>query len=204
VVVTLEVNRQDILKMFAYHSLCDSLKSNSRKIKTNQIKDGEREKGGGAKIPSKRSVLNANHGAYRRLSGLIGFGRPAEFGLYRPRHFQRSLPWPGPLGTLPSAGLGEYLRVVLVDTYCTEVWCQAMPCLAEGVYREAYYNLVASLGARINWFSGFYCVYLFGIIVFFRLAVDYLISSNQGFIYLKTATTVKRGLTVRRCVCPNG
>jgi len=66
VVVTLEVkNRQDILKMFAYHSLCDSLKSNSRKIKTNQIKDEAREKGGGAKIPLKRSVLNANHGAYR-------------------------------------------------------------------------------------------------------------------------------------------
>jgi len=36
VVVTLEVNRQDILKMFAYRSLCDSSKSNSRKIKTNQ------------------------------------------------------------------------------------------------------------------------------------------------------------------------
>jgi len=72
VVVTLEVNRQDILK----------IKSNSRKIKTNQIKDGEREKGRGAKIPLKRSVLNANHGAYRRLSGLIGFGRLVEFGLY--------------------------------------------------------------------------------------------------------------------------
>jgi len=73
------------LRCFAYHSLCDSLKSNSRKIKTNQIKDGEREKDGGARIPLKRSVLNANHRAYRRLSGLIGFGRPAEFGLYRPR-----------------------------------------------------------------------------------------------------------------------
>ena len=85
--VSLEVNRQEILKMFAYHSLCDSLKSNSRKIKTNNEikKDGEREKGRGAKILLKRSVLNANHGPYRRLSGLIGFGRPAEFGLYRPR-----------------------------------------------------------------------------------------------------------------------
>ena len=95
-VVTLEVNRQDILKMFAYHSLCDSLKSNSRKIKTNQIKDREREKGGGAKMPLKRSVLNANYGAYRRLSGLIGFGRPAEFGLYWPRLLpaRPALAWP--------------------------------------------------------------------------------------------------------------
>jgi len=86
----------DILKMFAYHVLSDSLKSNSRKIKTNQIKDGEREKGGGAKIPFKRSVLNANPGAYRRLSGLIGFGRPAEFGLYRPRLLpaRPALAWP--------------------------------------------------------------------------------------------------------------
>ena len=112
--VSLEVNRQEILKMFAYHSLCDSLESNSRKIKpNNQIKkDGEREKGGGAKILLKRSVLNANHGAYRRLSGLIGFGRPAEFGLYRPRLLpaRPALAWPmayrpayrrpGPLGTL--------------------------------------------------------------------------------------------------------
>ena len=108
----MEVNRQDILKMFAYHSLCDSLKSNSRKRKTNEIKDGEREKGGGAKIALKQSVLNANHGAYRRLSGLIGFGRPVEFGLYRPRLLpaQPALAWPmayrpayqrpGPLGTL--------------------------------------------------------------------------------------------------------
>jgi len=106
------VNRKDILKMFAYHSLCDSLKSNSRNIKTNEIKDGEREKGGGPKIPLKRSVLNTNHGAYRRLSGLIGFGRPAEFGLYRPRLLpaRPALAWPmayrpayrrpGPLGAL--------------------------------------------------------------------------------------------------------
>jgi len=132
VVVTLEVNRQDILKMFVYHSLCDSLKSNSRKIKTNQIKDGKREKGGGAKIlvPLKRSVLNTNHGAYRRLSGLIGFGKPAEFGLYRPRLLpaRPALAWPmayrpayrrpGPLGTLvmaarhsgwlPGVGMMEY------------------------------------------------------------------------------------------------
>jgi len=112
VVVTLEVNRQDILKMSAHHSLCDSLKSNSRKIKMNLIKDGEREKDGGATIPLKRSVFNANHGAYRRLSGLIGFGRPAEFGLYRPRLLpaRPALAWPmayrpayrqpGPLGTL--------------------------------------------------------------------------------------------------------
>jgi len=112
VVVTLEVNCQDILKMFAYHTLYDSLKSDSRKIKTNQIKDGEREKGGGAKIPLKRSVLNANHRAYRRLLGLIGFGRPAKFGLYRPRLLpaRPALAWPmayrpayrrpGPLGTL--------------------------------------------------------------------------------------------------------
>jgi len=67
VVVTWEVNRQDILRMFGYHSLCDSLKSNSRKIKMNQIKDGECEKGGVAKIPLKQYVLNANYGAYRRL-----------------------------------------------------------------------------------------------------------------------------------------
>ena len=52
-VVTLEVNCQDILKMLAYHSLCDSLKSDSPKIETNHIKDGEGEKGGGAKIPLK-------------------------------------------------------------------------------------------------------------------------------------------------------
>ena len=92
----MEVNCQDILKMFAYHSLCDSLKSDSRKIKTNQINDGEREKGGGAKIPLKRSVLNANHRAYRRLSGPTGFGRPAEFGLYRPRLLpaRPALAWP--------------------------------------------------------------------------------------------------------------
>ena len=108
----MEVNRQDILKMFAYHPLCDSLKSNSRKIKMNQIKDGERQKGGGAKIPLKRSVLNANHGAYRGLSGLIGFGRSAEFGLYRPRlllarpalaqpmAYRPAYRRPGPLGTL--------------------------------------------------------------------------------------------------------
>jgi len=71
--------------MFAYHLGCNSLKSKNRKIKTNQIKNGEREKGGGAKIPLKRSVLNANHRAYRCLSSLIDFGRPTEFGLYRPR-----------------------------------------------------------------------------------------------------------------------
>jgi len=118
-VVTLEVNRQDILKMFAYHSLCDSLKSNSRKIKMNQVKDGEREKGGGAKIHLKRSVLNANHGAYRPLSGLIGFGRLAEFGLHRPRLLlaRPALAWPmayrpayrrpGPLGTLAGVGCHE-------------------------------------------------------------------------------------------------
>jgi len=95
-VVTLEVNRQDILKMFAYHSLCDSLKSNSRKIKMNWIKDREPEKCGGAKIPLKRSVLNADHRAYRRLSGLIGFSRPAEFGLYQPRLLPvwPALAWP--------------------------------------------------------------------------------------------------------------
>ena len=32
-----------------------------------------------------QSVLNANLRAYRRLSGLIGFRRPIEFGLYGPR-----------------------------------------------------------------------------------------------------------------------
>jgi len=80
--------------MFAYHSLYDSLKSDSRKIITSQIKEGECEKGGGAKIPLKLSVLNANHRAYRlwqasRNSAYIGLG-----------YFQRGLPWPGPLGTL--------------------------------------------------------------------------------------------------------
>ena len=68
----------------------------------------EREVG----IPFKRSVFNANHRAYRRLSGLIGFRRPIEFGLYRPRLFSewpalaRPMAYrpayqrPGPLGTL--------------------------------------------------------------------------------------------------------
>ena len=68
----------------------------------------EREVG----IPFKRSVFNANHRAYRRLSGLIGFRRPIEFGLYRPRLFSEwpalarpmayrpAYQGPGPLGTL--------------------------------------------------------------------------------------------------------
>ena len=68
----------------------------------------EREVG----ISFKRSVFNANHRAYRRLSGLIGFRRPIEFGLYRPRLFSewpalaRPMAYrpayqrPGPLGTL--------------------------------------------------------------------------------------------------------
>jgi len=58
---------------------------------------------------------NANHWAYRRLSGLIGFGRPAEFGLYRPRllparpalapplAYRPAYQRPGPLGTLDRA-----------------------------------------------------------------------------------------------------
>jgi len=112
--VTLEVNRQEILqvKRFTYHSLRDSLNSNIRKIKTKQIKDGEHENGEGAKIPLKQSVLNANHLAYRPLSGLIGFGRPAKFGLYWPRlhpvqpalalamAYRPAYERPGPLGTL--------------------------------------------------------------------------------------------------------
>jgi len=64
----------------------------------------------GGRIPLGRSVLNANHRAYRRLSGLIGFRRPMELGLYRPRLFLEWLAMayrlayqrPGPLGTLPT------------------------------------------------------------------------------------------------------
>ena len=129
--------------MFAYHSLCDSLESNSRKIKpNNQIKkDGEREKGGGAKILLKRSVLNANHGAYRRLSGLIGFGRPAEFGLYRPRLLpaRPALAWPmayrpayrrpGPLGTLPA---GKWLPLL-----------QAVPALNKYPSSETHGSIIS-------------------------------------------------------------
>jgi len=36
-------------------------------------------------ISLKRSLPNVNHRAYRRLSGLVGFRRPLEFGLDRPR-----------------------------------------------------------------------------------------------------------------------
>jgi len=75
------------------------------------IKD-KLETGGGIKIPLRRSVFNPNSLAYRRLSGLIGFRRPAEFGLYRPRMLlqrpalARPTPYrpayqrPGPLETL--------------------------------------------------------------------------------------------------------
>jgi len=36
-------------------------------------------------ISLKRSLPNVNHRAYRCLSGLVGFRRPLEFGLDRPR-----------------------------------------------------------------------------------------------------------------------
>jgi len=36
-------------------------------------------------ISLKRSLPNVNHRAYRRLSGLVGFRRPLESGLDRPR-----------------------------------------------------------------------------------------------------------------------
>jgi len=38
----------------------------------------------GGSIPLTQSVLNANLQAYRRPSGLIGFRRPIDFGLYGP------------------------------------------------------------------------------------------------------------------------
>ena len=103
--MTLEQDCQDILEIFAYHSLCDS-------VIVEGTDENNNETGGGIKIPLKRSVFNPNSLAYRCLSGLIGFRRPAEFGLYRPRlllqrpalapptaywlAYQR----PGPLGTL--------------------------------------------------------------------------------------------------------
>jgi len=60
------------------------------------MKDEELETGAGIKTDLKRSVLNANHHAYRRLSGLIGFGKPTEFGLYWFRLFSErpALAWP--------------------------------------------------------------------------------------------------------------
>jgi len=60
--------------------------------------------GGG--IPLTQSVLNTNLQAYRRRSGLIGFRRPIEFGLYGPRlssgaaFLGLAYHRPGPLGTL--------------------------------------------------------------------------------------------------------
>ena len=46
-----------------------------------------RLRGEGVGILLKRSVLNANHRAYRCRSSLIGFFRPMEFALYRPTLF---------------------------------------------------------------------------------------------------------------------
>jgi len=53
-----------------------------------------------------QSVLNANLQAYRRLSGLIGFRGPIEFGIYGPRLSSRAAclsPAYGLLAGLPSA-----------------------------------------------------------------------------------------------------
>ena len=83
--------------------------SEGKKVK---IKPEEVERGGGIKIPLERSIHSANYRAYRRLSGLIGFRRPFEFGLYRPRliperpglarptAYRPAYERPGPLGTL--------------------------------------------------------------------------------------------------------
>jgi len=53
-------------------------------------------------ISLKRSLPNANHRAYRRLSGLVGFRRPLEFGLDRPR-LSPGAACLGPAYGLPSA-----------------------------------------------------------------------------------------------------
>jgi len=54
----------------------------------------------------KLSVLNANHPAYGRLSGLIGFRRPAELYLYRPRLFSERPALARPVGD--PAGEGSH------------------------------------------------------------------------------------------------
>jgi len=53
------------------------------------------EKGGETKIPLKGSVLKANHRAYRRQSGLMGFSRQGNSAYIGLSHFQGSPPWPG-------------------------------------------------------------------------------------------------------------
>ena len=58
------------------------------------------ERGGGIKIILNRFVPKTYYRAYRCLSGLVGFGRPIEFGLYRPGYFPER---PGPLGTLATS-----------------------------------------------------------------------------------------------------
>jgi len=74
--------------------------------------------GGGSETPLKRSVPDANHGAYRRLSGLIGFRRPLEFGLYRPRPLRER---PGPLGTLQIPLISQYqLRMIRLQE-CSQI-----------------------------------------------------------------------------------
>ena len=54
--VNLEVNCQDFVELVVYRLSCDRLRYSSRRYhKEEKIKDGER--GGGIKLPLKRSVL---------------------------------------------------------------------------------------------------------------------------------------------------
>ena len=60
--------------MIAYEAIAEGKAKKKRK-------DEEFERGGGIKIPLNQSVPNTNYRAYRRLSGMVGFGRPIELGL---------------------------------------------------------------------------------------------------------------------------
>jgi len=58
--MTLELDCQDILEIFAYHPLCDS-------VIVKGTDENNNETGGGIKTPLKRSVFNPNSLAYRHL-----------------------------------------------------------------------------------------------------------------------------------------
>lgn len=81
--VNLEVNFHDFVKLVVYCSSCDDLRSNNRRWR-GKIEDGER--GGEINLPLRRSI-NADNQAYGLLLGLIGFLGPIELSICRPRIF---------------------------------------------------------------------------------------------------------------------